>query len=67
MDRDREREPPVAYLFHFYFQASRDLLVTLGRETLKGEGDIVKHLAYLGVAVSQEQQYLEEFDFKVRK
>lgn len=41
------------------------MLATLGRETLKGEGDVVKHLAYFGVAVTHEQQELEEFDFTV--
>lgn len=48
------------------FQSSRDLLLAFSREYLGGEGDVTKHLRYLGYKVSYQQTALEEFDFSVR-
>lgn len=47
------------------FQASRDMLVAFSRDFLSGEGDVIKHLAYLGYKVSQVQVPLDEFDYAV--
>ena len=35
------------------------------REVLSGEGDITRHLAYLGYTVSQAQRSIDEFDYAV--
>ncbi|XP_055950356.1 abnormal spindle-like microcephaly-associated protein homolog isoform X2 [Argiope bruennichi] len=45
---------------------SRSLLLTFSREYLSGEGDLTKHLRYLGCVVQHEQVPLEEFDYAVR-
>lgn len=50
-----------------FAQSSRSLLLAFSRDYLGGEGDITKHLRYLGCKVSYEQSALEEFDFSVRK
>jgi len=46
-------------------KSSKQLLRDLSRDFLSGEGDVVKHLAYLGYVVNQEQTKLDEFDFAV--
>ncbi|GFU52555.1 abnormal spindle-like microcephaly-associated protein homolog [Nephila pilipes] len=48
------------------YKNSRSLLLTFSREYLSGEGDITKHLRYLGCTVQHEQTPLEEFDYAVR-
>ena len=48
-----------------FLQTSRDMLVAFSRDYLSGEGDIVKHLAYLGYKVNQVQVPLDEFDYAV--
>ncbi|KAG8199559.1 hypothetical protein JTE90_009400 [Oedothorax gibbosus] len=48
------------------YKCSRDLLLTFSREYLSGEGDITKHLRYLGYVVKHEQKPIEEFDYAVR-
>jgi len=35
------------------------------RECLRGEGDITKHLGYMGYTVSHVQTALDEYDFAV--
>jgi len=47
------------------FKASRDLLLLFSRDCLHGEGDITKHLGYIGYTVSHVQTTLDEFDFSV--
>ena len=47
------------------FQTSKDILTSFSRDFLSGEGDIVKHLAYLGYKVVQQQVPLDEFDYAV--
>jgi hypothetical protein len=41
--------------FMHLFQSSRSILLAFSREYLKGEGDITKHLSYLGFSVTHEQ------------
>ncbi|GIY87946.1 abnormal spindle-like microcephaly-associated protein homolog [Caerostris darwini] len=48
------------------YKNSRSLLLTFSREYLFGEGDVTKHLRYLGYVVQHEQTSLEEFDYAVR-
>ena len=49
------------------FQASKDLLHQFSRDYLSGEGDITRHLGYLGYKVTYTQTALDEFDFAVSK
>ncbi|CAH1785861.1 unnamed protein product, partial [Owenia fusiformis] len=48
-------------------KASKDLLIHFSRDYLSGEGDITKHLSYLGLTVSHVQTPLAEFDYAVTK
>ncbi|XP_053324917.1 abnormal spindle-like microcephaly-associated protein isoform X2 [Spea bombifrons] len=47
------------------FKASKDLLLAFSRDFLSGEGDLSRHLSYLGLPVSHVQTPLDEFDFAV--
>ena len=38
-----------------FLQSSRSLLLAFSREFLKGEGDVTKHLNFLGYAVTHSQ------------
>ncbi|KAL3871776.1 hypothetical protein ACJMK2_039754 [Sinanodonta woodiana] len=49
------------------FKSSKDLLITFSRDYLGGEGDITRHLGYLGCIVTYTQTHLDEFDFAVVK
>jgi hypothetical protein len=48
-----------------FLQTSREMLTSFSRDFLSGEGDIVKHLAYLGYKVVHQQVPLDEFDYAV--
>ncbi|XP_072919609.1 abnormal spindle-like microcephaly-associated protein [Hemitrygon akajei] len=47
------------------FKASKDLLLAFSRDFLSGEGDICRHLGFLGLTVSHCQMPLHEFNFAV--
>ncbi|XP_070257559.1 abnormal spindle-like microcephaly-associated protein [Myotis yumanensis] len=47
------------------FKASRDVLLAFSRSFLSGEGDLSRHLSWLGLPVSHVQTPLDEFDFAV--
>ncbi|NXY16046.1 ASPM protein, partial [Atrichornis clamosus] len=47
------------------FKASKDLLLAFSRDFLSGEGDLSRHLGFLGLPVSHMQTPLDEFDFAV--
>ncbi|CAH2311669.1 abnormal spindle-like microcephaly-associated [Pelobates cultripes] len=47
------------------FKTSKDLLLAFSRDFLSGEGDLSRHLYYLGLPVSHSQTHLDEFDFAV--
>ncbi|XP_018420050.1 PREDICTED: abnormal spindle-like microcephaly-associated protein [Nanorana parkeri] len=47
------------------FKTSKDLLLAFSRDFLSGEGDLSRHLGYLGLHVSHVQTPLDEFDFAV--
>lgn len=40
-------------------------MLPFSRDFLSGEGDFIKHLAYLGYEVEHKQTALDEFDFAV--
>ena len=44
---------------------SKNIITTFSSEYLSGEGDVMKHLGYLGYKVSHEQTYFDEFDYAV--
>ena len=46
-------------------KSSKDLLYSLSRDFLCGEGDVVKHLSYVGFKVKFAQTHLDEFDYAV--
>ncbi|NWW44759.1 ASPM protein, partial [Pedionomus torquatus] len=47
------------------FKSSKDLLLAFSRDFLSGEGDLSRHLGFLGLPVSHVQTPLDEFDFAV--
>ncbi|XP_018114141.1 abnormal spindle-like microcephaly-associated protein homolog isoform X2 [Xenopus laevis] len=47
------------------YKTSKDLLLSFSRDFLSGEGDLSRHLGYLGLPVSHVQTPLDEFDFAV--
>nr|XP_009933165.1 PREDICTED: abnormal spindle-like microcephaly-associated protein [Opisthocomus hoazin] len=47
------------------FKASKDLLLAFSRDFLSGEGNLSRHLGFLGLPVSHIQTPLDEFDFAV--
>ncbi|XP_035230468.1 abnormal spindle-like microcephaly-associated protein homolog, partial [Stegodyphus dumicola] len=57
---------PCLFCKNSLYKSSRDFLLTFSREYLSGEGDITKHLRYLGYTVSHQQTTLDEFDYAVR-
>jgi abnormal spindle-like microcephaly-associated protein len=44
-------------------KSSNEFLVSFCREFMSGEGNVIKHLAHLGLTVSYKQSKLDEFDF----
>ena len=46
-------------------KSSREMLLTFSKEFLQGEGDVTKHLAYMGFTVKHKQTKLDEFDYAV--
>ena len=43
----------------------QEILLSFSRDYLSGEGDIIKHLAYLKYQVTHQQTALDEFDYAV--
>ncbi|KAG0017640.1 hypothetical protein BGZ82_000710, partial [Podila clonocystis] len=46
-------------------KSSRELLLTISRNYLMGEGDIIRHLLFMGYSVLHIQAPLDEYDFTV--
>ena len=44
---------------------SKDLIIAFSRDFLAGEGDVIKHLAYLGFQLTHKQTILDEYDYAV--
>jgi abnormal spindle-like microcephaly-associated protein len=42
------------------------LLLTISKNYLMGEGDIIRHLVFMGYSVLHTQAPLDEFDFTVK-
>uniref|UniRef100_A0A8D2JDB5 Calponin-homology (CH) domain-containing protein n=1 Tax=Varanus komodoensis TaxID=61221 RepID=A0A8D2JDB5_VARKO len=47
------------------FKSSKELLLAFSRDFLSGEGDLSRHLGFLGFPVNHVQTPLDEFDFAV--
>lgn len=47
------------------FQGSRDLLLVFSRDNLSGEGDLGKHISYMGYTVTHVQTPLDELDYAI--
>nr|XP_027801468.1 abnormal spindle-like microcephaly-associated protein [Marmota flaviventris] len=47
------------------FKASKEILLAFSRDFLSGEGDLSRHLGFLGLPVSHVQTPFDEFDFSV--
>ncbi|KYO34534.1 abnormal spindle-like microcephaly-associated protein [Alligator mississippiensis] len=47
------------------FKTSKDILLAFARDFLSGEGDLSRHLGFLGLPVNHVQTPLDEFDFAV--
>ncbi|XP_044174469.1 abnormal spindle-like microcephaly-associated protein homolog isoform X2 [Acropora millepora] len=47
------------------FKSNRSILISFSREYLKGEGDITKHLGFLGYSVTHTQKAIDEVDYAV--
>uniref|UniRef100_A0A4W3KHN6 Assembly factor for spindle microtubules n=1 Tax=Callorhinchus milii TaxID=7868 RepID=A0A4W3KHN6_CALMI len=47
------------------FKSSKDLLLAFSRDFLSGEGDLCRHLSYMGLTVSHFQTPLHEFNFAI--
>jgi abnormal spindle-like microcephaly-associated protein len=54
-------------LFHkdSKFKQSKDVVTAFSRDFLAGEGDVVKHLGFLGYNLTHKQTALDEFDYAV--
>ena len=54
-------------LFHKDSRAkhSKELVITFSRDFLAGEGDVVKHLSFIGYNLAHKQTVLDEYDYAV--
>ena len=56
---------PCLFCLDSKIKSSREILLSFSRDYLSGEGDIIKHLAYLKYQVTHKQTALDEFDYAV--
>ncbi|XP_029474259.1 LOW QUALITY PROTEIN: abnormal spindle-like microcephaly-associated protein [Rhinatrema bivittatum] len=56
---------PCLFCKDAVFKTSKDILLAFSRDFLSGEGDLSRHLSFLGLPVSHVQTPLDEFDFAV--
>ncbi|XP_053380194.1 abnormal spindle-like microcephaly-associated protein homolog [Mercenaria mercenaria] len=57
---------PCLFCKNSDIKTSKDMLLQFSRDYLSGEGDITRHLGYLGYRVTYSQTALDEFDFAVK-
>ncbi|GMI44842.1 hypothetical protein TrCOL_g13093, partial [Triparma columacea] len=46
-------------------KSTKDLLQNICRDFLSGEGDFIKHLKHMGLDVTYQQKFIDEYDFAV--
>ncbi|XP_060088344.1 abnormal spindle-like microcephaly-associated protein [Heteronotia binoei] len=56
---------PCLFCKNAEFKSSKDILLAFSRDFLSGEGDLSRHLGFLGLPVNHVQTPLDEFDFAV--
>ncbi|XP_039211149.1 abnormal spindle-like microcephaly-associated protein [Crotalus tigris] len=56
---------PCLFFKNAEFKSSKEILLAFSRDFLSGEGDLSRHLGFLGFPVSHVQTPLDEFDFAV--
>jgi len=57
---------PCLFLSAGNVKSTKDLLNTLSRDFMKGEGDFVKHLeSCVGLKVSYEQGFIDDYDLEI--
>ena len=56
---------PTLFLANAPVKSSKDVILAISRNTLRGEGDVLRHLTLLGYTVSFAQSYIDEFDYHV--
>ncbi|XP_054837436.1 abnormal spindle-like microcephaly-associated protein [Eublepharis macularius] len=56
---------PCLFCKNAEFKSSREILLAFSRDFLSGEGDLSRHLGFLGLPVNHAQTPLDEFDFAV--
>ncbi|KAM6455279.1 abnormal spindle-like microcephaly-associated protein [Liasis olivaceus] len=56
---------PCLFLKNAEFKSSKEILLAFSRDFLSGEGDLSRHLGFLGFPVNHVQTPLDEFDFAV--
>ncbi|XP_033731928.1 LOW QUALITY PROTEIN: abnormal spindle-like microcephaly-associated protein homolog [Pecten maximus] len=47
------------------YKSTKAMLIQFSRNYLSGEGDVTKHLGYLGYVVTHQQTSMDEFDYAV--
>ncbi|XP_030062606.1 LOW QUALITY PROTEIN: abnormal spindle-like microcephaly-associated protein [Microcaecilia unicolor] len=69
LDRAKESRlidhDPCLFCKNAVFKTSKEMLLAFSRDFLSGEGDLSRHLCFLGLSVSHVQTPLDEFDFAV--
>ncbi|XP_013911202.1 PREDICTED: abnormal spindle-like microcephaly-associated protein [Thamnophis sirtalis] len=56
---------PCLFFKNAEFKSSKEILLAFSRDFLSGEGDLSRHLGFLGFPVNHIQTSLDEFDFAV--
>uniref|UniRef100_A0A670YAQ7 Calponin-homology (CH) domain-containing protein n=1 Tax=Pseudonaja textilis TaxID=8673 RepID=A0A670YAQ7_PSETE len=56
---------PCLFFKNADFKSSKEILLAFSRDFLSGEGDLSRHLGFLGFPVNHIQTPLDEFDFAV--
>ncbi|XP_062987736.1 abnormal spindle-like microcephaly-associated protein homolog [Elgaria multicarinata webbii] len=56
---------PCLFCTNAEFKSSKQILLAFSRDFLSGEGDLSRHLGFLGFPVNHIQMPLDEFDFAI--
>ncbi|XP_059924107.1 abnormal spindle-like microcephaly-associated protein isoform X2 [Gadus macrocephalus] len=57
---------PCLFCMDAEFKTSKDLMLSFSRDFLSGEGNLPRHMGYIGLPVSHVQTPLDEFNFAVK-
>ncbi len=59
------KHDPCLFCKDSHIKMSKDVIVEFSKDFLQGEGNVIKHLNYLGYELTHKQTALDEFDFAV--